>query len=380
MSARVSWHAARVIAGAAASALVPELVDLGECSGRVLVGELLSPIDIPHFASSAMDGWIVVGDGPWELTAAGPGDGQARVIVTGALVPPGATAVLRGESGVVTNGLLNSSVPAEPRPGQHIRLAGTEAASGERLIGAGTLLNPAHVALAASAGIDALSVRPVPTIALVFTGDEVVTSGTPAAGQVRDSFGVQLPTLFGQLGGRVTSTNRVEDDLEHTVAAIRDTVEQLVVTTGGTGDSAVDHVREALRILGAHYLLDGVAMRPGGPTTIAMLPDGRLVASLPGNPLAAMVAAITLCEPIVAALAGRPARATRTTTAPAAGGREGSTLLLPYRRTAGRAGVVPWTGSGMMRGLADADGLLVVPGSGLAEGDSAESVDLPWRV
>jgi len=346
----------------------------------VLVDELVSPIDIPHYASSAMDGWRVVGDGPWAVTGGEPGDRQARVIVTGALVPPSTTAILRSESGVVVNGVLSSRLPTQPQPGQHIRPVGTEAARGDPLVGAGTLLNPAHVALAASAGIDTLWVHPVPAIALIFTGDEVVVSGTPAAGQVRDSFGVQLPTLFGQLGARVSSTNRVGDELEGTVAAIRHTVEPLIVTTGGTGDSTSDHVREALRLLDARFLVDGVAMRPGGPTSIAELPDGRLVVSLPGNPLAAMVAAITLCEPLIAALAGRRARATRTVTAPATAGREGSTLLVPFNHIAGRANIVPWIGSAMMRGLAGATGLLVVPATGLAEGDTAESVDLPWWV
>jgi molybdopterin molybdotransferase len=377
VSTRISWHDARAIAGAVSS-LAPELVTLDESVGRRLIEDLVTPIDLPHFASSAMDGWLVVGDGPWTLTDDPPGVGQARIIVTGAFVPPTATAVLRSESGVVVDLLLRSTVPDEPRPGQHIRSAGGEASRGETLIGGGTLLNPAHVALAASTGTDGLRVAAVPTIALILTGDEVVTNGVPGLGQVRDSFGVQLPALFGMLGGRVTRSTRVGDDIAATVQAIVGSPEPLIVTTGGTGASAVDHVRAALRALDARVLIDGVAMRPGGPTSMAELPDGRLVVSLPGNPLAAMVSAITLCEPLLAGLGGIPERMLRTVVAPAVAGRPGSTSLVPHALIDGRSTIAAWRGSGMMRGLAGAHGLLVVPSSGLAEGDPAESVDLPW--
>lgn len=378
MSARVSWHEARSIAGSAASALPAEWVALGDSIGRTLHVDLESSIDLPHFASSAMDGWVVVGAGPWTLTDSDPEMDQARVVVTGALVPPGVTAVLRSESGVVVQGVLRSTVSGEPRSDQHIRMAGTEATRGETLISAGTVLNPAHAALAASTGVDALRVLARPSVALIFTGDEVITSGVPGAGQVRDSFGVQLPALFAMLGGRVTRTTRVGDDLESTITALRESPEPLIITTGGTGASAVDYVREALRRLGARWLVDGVAMRPGGPTSISELADGRLVVSLPGNPLAAMVASITICDPLLGALAGRPVRPTRTIEASAVAGRTGSTLLVPYTLTADGVALVPWVGSSMMRGLAGAQGLLVVPGNGLDDGELAESVDLPW--
>lgn len=384
-TARPSWHDARAVAAAAAaaaaaaSALPAETVPLDAAVGRRLADDLLSPIDLPHFASAAMDGWLVVGDGPWELTDAEPTAGQARHIVTGALVPEGATAVLRSESGAVADGVLRSTAPGEPRPGHHIRRPGTEALRGERVIEAGALLNPAHIALAASTGADELTVQAVPAVALVFTGDEVVTHGVPAAGRVRDSFGVQLPALIGLLGGRAVSAARVGDTLDDTVSALRDAHAPLVVTTGGTGTSAADHVRDALEVLDARILVDGVAMRPGGPTRIAELPDGRLVAALPGNPLAAMLAAITLVEPLIAGLAGRAAAPTRPIAGIAAEGRPGTTTLVPYVVADGRAAVAVWRGSAMLRGLAHADGILVVPPGGLRDGEPAESVDLPWR-
>ena len=371
---RPSWHEARAIAAAAGTALPPESVALHAAIGRRLAADLVTGIDLPHFASAAMDGWLVAGDGPWTLVEADPGRGQAAPVVTGALVPADAFAVLRSESGEVSGGMLRSTVAGEPRPGHHIRHPGTEALTGERLIPAGALLNPAHVALAAATGADDLPVAAVPSVALVFTGDEVVTSGVPWPGRVRDSFGVQLPALIGMLGGRVTGTARVPDRLEDTVAALRDADAALIVTTGGTGTSSADHLRDALRALGARLLVDGVAMRPGGPTRIAELSDGRLVAALPGNPLAAMLSAITLVEPLLAGLAGRPPVPTRPAGDAAAEGRAGTTVLVPCSEVDGRAVVAAWRGAAMLRGLAAATGILIVPPD-----SPAQSLPLPWR-
>jgi len=375
---RPTWHEARAIAAAAGSALSPESVPLHAAIGRRLAADLVTPIDLPHFASAAMDGWLVAGDGPWTLVDHSPGRGQASPIVTGALVPADAFAVLRSESGEVAGETLRSTVAGEPRPGHHIRRPGTEALRGERLIGAGTPLNPAHIALAAATGADELLLAAVPSVALVLTGDEVVTSGVPAPGRVRDSFAVQLPALIGMLGGRVAATARVPDRLDETVAALRDADAALIVTTGGTGTSSADHLRDALRTLGARLLVDGVAMRPGGPTRIAELPDGRLVAALPGNPLAAMVSAITLVEPLLAGLAGRPLEPVRTVRAATVDGRAGSTVLVPYAEVDGSAEVAAWRGAAMMRGLAGATGILVVPPEGVRDGEDAESVRVPW--
>ena len=372
------WHEARAIAAAAAPALPCDRLTLESCCGRWLAHDVVTPVDIPHCASSAMDGWLTVGPGPWSLGPAPSGAGFARPIVTGGLVPEGSEAVLRSESGAVVDGLLHSTHPAEPQPGQHIRPRASEAHQGEILIAAGTFLNPAHLALAASAGIDELVVHASPEVALVFTGDEIVTAGIPRPGRVRDSFGVQLPQLLGLMGAGTTTAHRVGDDLGLTIEAIREAPGQLIVTTGGTGSSSADHVRPALVALGARLLIDGVAMRPGGPTALAQLPNGQLVLCLPGNPLAAMIAAITIGEPLIAALSGRRPRPTRSVSGIQITGKAGSTRLVPFSLVDGVITPAAWQGSGMLRGLADAAGLLVVPELGTDHGGSAEIIDLPW--
>jgi molybdopterin molybdotransferase len=170
----------------------------------------------------------------------------------------------------------------------------------------------------------------------------------------------------------------VRDDVDGTARALDEADARLVVSTGGTGTSPTDHVRDALRKLDARVLVDGISMRPGGPTTLAVLPDGRFVAALPGNPLAAMLGALTVVEPLLAGLAGRPSAQLRSVVAAAATGRKGATTLAPFAWVDGRATMTAWDGAAMLRGLADASGILVVPEEGIREGATADSMVLPW--
>jgi molybdopterin molybdotransferase len=372
-------------------------VAIGDAVGRILSHEVRALYELPHYSSSAMDGWAVAGEAPWEIieseieseiaVAVSLLPGQAAAVVTGGLIPSGTRGVLRSENATVSAipslpRILTRAPTAaddEPRAGKHIRLAGEEAARDDVVVGAGTLLNPAHVALAAIAGQDLLLVSAEPRVALLFTGDEVIESGMPLPGQVRDSFGPQLPAFVRLLGGRIVLRQRIGDDRAATLSALEQTGSDLIITTGGTGDSAADHLRLALRELGAELIIDRVAMRPGGPSLLARLTDGRFVICLPGNPLAAMMGMLTLAAPLLAALAGRPQPETGSVTViDDIAGRAGTTTLVPYRLVGGLAVANERRGSGMMRGLADANGVLVVPDDGICAGETAEVLRLPW--
>jgi molybdopterin molybdotransferase len=346
-----------------------ERVPLDAATGRVLAAPIRAAADIPHFASAAMDGWAVAGAGPWRVVGAGRlSVGEASAIVTGGRLPDGADAVVRSENAHVDG---DHVVLDRDDPRTHIRPVAEEARAGDVLVDTGTRLSPAHVALAAAAAADALEVAVPPRVVTVFTGDEVVLSGIPAAGRVRDTFGPTLPALVGMLGASVTSTHRIGDDRDATVGALRDADAEVVVTTGGTGDSHADHVRRALDDLGAEYLVPGLACRPGGPTLLARLPDGRLVLGLPGNPLAAFLGLLSLGEVLFAGFTGRVVAPLVTVPIPASVKRHPvATRLVPVR-----AGLheVDWTGAAMMRGLAAATGVLVVPPAG-----DGELLPLPW--
>ena len=217
---------------------------------------------LPHYDSSAMDGWAINGGGPWILADRGPFlcPGRASVIATGGLVPAGAQSILRKESGQIhhaTDGSLllrlnDNAKEGEPAPGQHIRPAGEEAAAGEVLIPAGTTLNPGHIALAAVAGHDNLQVQAKPVVGIVLTGSEVVTSGVPEPGHVRDTFGPQLGTVISLLGGTPAGSLRIGDSYPEWLAALGGSeafpgrTPDVTITTGGTGCSGTDHFRAAI--------------------------------------------------------------------------------------------------------------------------------------
>jgi molybdopterin molybdotransferase len=386
----MAWHDARQSAYDAASALPAQQVPLADAVGRVLASDITALIDVPHYASSAMDGWAVAGDGPWTLVENGPlHPGQAIRIVTGGLVPPGARAVLRSEiadeihSGEGIDVVRTASASAdEPTDGMHIRPAGEEAHAGERVCSAGVTLNPAHVAVAAVCGHDTLTVTARAGVKLIFTGDEVVTAGIPAPGQVRDSFGPQLHSLIDMLHADTVSHTRLPDRLDRISEALASDQAgdaYVIVTTGGTGHSPADHLRDALDAVGAHLLIDGITMRPGGPTMLAALPEGRFLVALPGNPLAAMMGIFTVLQPLVAALHGESLRTLgRVRLSHDLGDGRGRTRLIPYVMTDGAAVTSAWHGSGMLRGLADAHGVLVCPADGAHAGDEVETLALPW--
>jgi molybdopterin molybdotransferase len=366
---RLPWPEARLVAARAAGLLGTEEVALDAALGRVLRREVTAGIDIPHYASAAMDGWAVAGSAPWKLVdAAALRPGEATPIVTGGLLPTGADAVIRSEHAHVDGHALVLD-RADRR--DHIRPPAEESRAGETLVTAGTRLSPAHLALAAAATVDRREVAVRPSVTTVFTGDEVVLSGVPARGMVRDSFGATIPAILGMLGAALTGSLRIGDDRDATVAALRDAGTDLVVTTGGTGGSHADHVRRALDDLGADYLVPGLASRPGGPTLLARLPGGRLVLGLAGNPLAAMLGLLSLGDVLIAGFTGRTVAPLVTVSVPASVKRHPeATRLVPVR-----AGLdeVEWTGAAMMRGLAAATGVLVVPPAG-----DAEVLPLPW--
>jgi molybdopterin molybdotransferase len=388
LGVRPDWHAARSYSYRTPHRLDPESVPLNEAIGRVLAADLVALCDVPHYASSAMDGWAVAGAPPWRLTKSQSLEpGEAAPIVTGGLVPAGARAVLRSEHGTVRDAegrqvlqIGAGARPGEPVDGDNVRPAGEEVAQSSVVFPTGTVLNPAHVAVAAVCGHDELPVLRAPRVALILTGDEVVGSGIPEPGHVRDTFGPQFPALIRMLGGMVTAVDHLRDDLDLLLATIaNDTDAEVLITTGGTGRSTVDHLHTALTQLGARILIDGIAMRPGGPTLLAELPDGRYLVGLPGNPLAAMMGMLTLAQPLLAGLAGaaEPTLGSVVTGRDLTG-RPGLCRLLPYQLQDGMAAKSPWFGSGMLRGLATASGVLVSPPAGARSGESVATVPLPW--
>ena len=408
-----SWSEARAAAAAAGSPIPPAEAPLSACAGRALAKDLTALTPLPHYASSAMDGWAVSGTGPWIL--AEPGEPlaahQASPIVTGGALPAGARAVLRREYGEIApddEGLPHlrlgpAAPPGSPSGGADLRPAGEEAQPGDVLLPVGTELGPAQLALAAIAGYDELPVEGRPLVRIVRTGSEVVESGMPEPGRVRDVFSFLIPPLVAAYGGILVGQQKIGDAAEEWHAAladdavadtaVEDAVEgsgsasapsqlgpaDVVITTGGTGKGESDHLRDVVARLGGRLLVDGISMRPGHPTVLAELPDGRFFVGLPGNPLAAVMGFLAVGEPLLSTLGGRPPL--NTVELPSGTVFEPElkrTRLVPFRRMYGMASPAGATGSGMLRGLARADGVMVIPPHGVQLGEPVQALPLPW--
>ncbi|WP_030233059.1 molybdopterin molybdotransferase MoeA [Streptomyces sp. NRRL S-350] len=383
-----SWPRAREAARRAGLRPLPAVaLPLAEALGHTLAEPLGALTDLPAFDTSAMDGWAVAGPGPWRVAGqvlAGPGesaplaDGTAVEIATGAQLPPGATAVLRREHGRTDAALLHDRGPDRLTTGQDVRPRGQECRRNEELLPAGTPVGPAVLGLAAACGYDRLLVRRRPVVELLVLGDELLDSGIPGGGLVRDALGPLLPPWLRSSGAEVTEVRYVRDDFGLLRDALRHSTADVVVTTGGTAAGPVDFLHRALAEAGARLVVDGVAVRPGHPMLLAELPGGRHLVGLPGNPLAAVAGTVTLALPLLHARSGRTAGPPALAPAAAAlPGHPADTRLQPVRRTAAGVVPLPFDGPAMLRGLARADALAVVPPGGAAAGETVELLEAP---
>ncbi|GHE31065.1 molybdopterin molybdotransferase MoeA [Streptomyces sp. AC04842] len=374
--------------------LPPVSVPLSSALGLTLAAPLIALTDLPSFDTSAMDGWAVSGPGPWDVreegvlaghTAHAPlTDGEAVRIATGARVPPDTTAVLRSEHGRTDDkGRLHATAatraPHTVSHGQDIRPRGQECRNGDQLLPVGTLVTPPVLGMAAAAGYDTLTVVPRPRAAVFVLGDELLGEGLPHEGLIRDALGPLLPPWLRALGADVVDVRRVGDEEDALHQALKGCDADVVVTTGGTAAGPVDHVHPTLRRLGAELLVDGVAVRPGHPMLLARISEKQYLVGLPGNPLAAVSGLVTLAEPLLRTLAARPAPEGYTLPLrDAVQGHPYDTRLVPVALRGDRALPLLYNGPAMLRGIAAADALAVVPPGGAKPGYEAELLDLPW--
>ncbi|WP_346926549.1 gephyrin-like molybdotransferase Glp [uncultured Arthrobacter sp.] len=293
--------------------------------GLGLAADVTAPLDLPPFANSQMDGYAIrsadVPDGGTELRVVAPvpagaapselDPGTAAPIMTGAMMPPGADAVVPIEQ-AVPDSFPAPGVPATVRlpavPARNfVRDAGSDIRAGEPALAAGTFLGPGQLGLLAALGFTEVPVYRALRILLVTTGDEVVEPGSPlGAGKIYDSNATLLESSMRQAGLDVTrtgiSTDRPEElaDLLRRHAADVD----LIVTSGGVSQGAYEVVRQAMA--GHDVDFFGVAMQPGGPQGIGTF-DGVPVLGFPGNPVSCLVSFEMFLRPALGDLFGSPA-------------------------------------------------------------------------
>ncbi|MGH3564742.1 MAG: molybdopterin molybdotransferase MoeA [Pseudonocardia sp.] len=317
---------------AVVAALIPaapiEQVPLAQTRGRVLGADLVSPIALPSFDNSAMDGYAVraadvagASDAiPVELPVsadipAGRTDvpplepGTAHRIMTGAAMPVGADTVVQVEH--TDRGTLQVRIRSAPAPGNAVRRTAEDVTAGSVVLPAGTVLAAPQIGLAAAVGYATLPVRRRPTVLVLSTGSELVAQGTPLLpGQIYESNGPMLAAAVEDAGGRAELLRFVPDDVEQFIDTLARRLDSgpvdLVLTSGGVSAGAYEVVKDAFTGRGVEFAR--VAMQPGGPQGAGRLADlgGVGVVTLPGNPVSAQVSFEVFVRPALRAALGHP--------------------------------------------------------------------------
>jgi molybdopterin molybdotransferase len=304
---------ARVLARA--RPLPPQRVPVAQAAGRFLAAAAAAAVDLPPFASSAMDGYALrAADTPGRLPvafriAAGlPAErpleaGEAMAISTGGAVPDGADAVIQIELVREADGTLE--VPDAVRPGANVRPAGGDVRAGEPILAAGTRLGPQHVGALTAAGVVEIDVARRPRVVVLSTGTELRRPGEPLGpGQIYESNGPMLAAALAAAGAQVEAIGPVADDeAAHREALERGLDADVLVSSGGVSVGPHDLVRRILGELGVEEDFWGVAVRPGKPLAFGTR-GGTLVFGLPGNPVSSLVSTELFVRPALHALQG----------------------------------------------------------------------------
>jgi len=300
--------------------LACERLPIRECLGRVNNEAVLSPHNVPPLPNSAMDGYALAIDSLKqdeivELTEIGTafagtpfdgscGPGQCVRIMTGALIPDGADAVIMQEQ-VEINAAGKVRVDSAHRVGENIRQAGEDIRQGTSVIEAGARLSPADLGVLASLGLTRLQVKRKPVVAFFSTGDELVSVGEPLEpGKIYDS---NRYSLYGMLAGMavdIIDLGVVRDNLDsmREVLTMASTRADLIISTGGVSVGEADFIKPALADLGTTEFWK-IAIKPGRPLTFGQI-NASIFMGLPGNPVAVMVTFSQFVVPAIQALAG----------------------------------------------------------------------------
>jgi len=372
---------------AAFDALVPERVALAEALERVLAEEIIASEDIPPYANSSMDGYAVcaadtVGAGPespLRLTVVGEvaaghvpeaevKPGTAVRIMTGAIVPPGADAVVKVED--TDGGQDRVAIAAEVAEGNYVRPAGEDVHRGQRVLPPGRRLGPAELGMLAALGVPELVVTRRPRVAILSTGDELLPLEAPLApGKIRDANSTSNASQVRQLGAEPVVLGIARDEVDDLSAKIRAGLAQevdLFLSSGGVSMGDFDLVKDVLAAQGAIDFWK-VRMKPGKPLAFGHI-GGVPFLGLPGNPVSVMVSFEAFVRPALAKMLGwidwqRPVvEATLMDTIPHKDERRHYVRVrLTWVDGEYRAYLTGEQGSGILSSMVEADGLAIIP-------------------
>jgi molybdenum cofactor synthesis domain-containing protein len=365
-----------------------ERVSLPQALRRVLATDVKSPLDIPPFNRSTVDGYAVkstdtfgadentpvklkligridVGETP-RLTVK---EGAAALIVTGAPIPNGADSVVMFEytSQKGDTVLIHSSVTKD----ENIMKAGSDIHRSETILKKGTVLSSHEIGILAAVGMEKVDVFKQPKVAIFSTGAEVIEPGKPLpAGKIYDINAHTLSAAVEESGGQPINMSIAQDEIEQMKQALTKALEtaDLAMTSGGVSAGPTDILPKVLDTLGKPgVIVYGIAIRPGKPVTIAVI-NGKPVFSLPGHPASALLIFHLFVHPVIAKMTGRPEEPPITIKAvtaeklfPARGRRTFVTVTLKRDKSGKiKAYPVPTGQYGAITTLAKADGFIEI--------------------
>ena len=372
----------------------PQLLDLLAATGRVLAEPVIADRDLPPFPRSTRDGYAVraadVAVVPATLDVIGEikageslenipkhiGSGQAAAIMTGAPVPAGADAVVMVEYTVQHASRVE--ITTSVAPAENIVPSGAEARQGGVLVGRGACLNHAAIALAASVGKSRLKAYRRPQVAVLTTGDEIVSiDANPGPTQIRNSNSYSLAVQIREAGGEPVLLPIAPDEPRGLRALIEEGLKSdLLLMTGGVSMGRYDLVEQVLSGLEAEFFFTGAKIQPGRPVVFgkcdagapAHRNAGTYFFGLPGNPVSTMVTFELFARPVLEALAGMSPQKLRFVYAKLKSEirvKPGLTRFLPAVLSGefedSLVELVPWQGSGDIAATARANCYAVVP-------------------
>src|SRR5262245_2648890 len=306
-----------------------EAVALDDALGRVLAADVVSPVDVPSFDRSNVDGFAVVAEDTFGASEEVPRrvrlaaevihtgvvpttvirSGEAVAIATGGMMPRGADAVVMVEHADVVHDDLN--IHRAVTAGSGVSFAGTDITAGETVLRRGTILTSRDTGVLAAIGVDAVDVWRKPLVAILSTGDEIIPPGTPMKpARVYDSNAQVLSDAVRELGCEPLRLGIVGDDVDQLRAKLREALAaaDAVLLSGGTSKGAGDvSYRVVSELNDPGIVAHGVALKPGKPICLAAT-GGRPVVVLPGFPTSAIFTFHEFVAPVLSAMAGVPER------------------------------------------------------------------------
>ncbi|MGC8572409.1 MAG: gephyrin-like molybdotransferase Glp [Caldisphaera sp.] len=379
-----------------------EEIYVEESIGKISYEDIISQVDIPPFNRSAVDGYAVISSdtvgasitNPISLKIVGEikaGDnpenikninkGEAVIIYTGAPLPKGSDAVVMAEDATYKGDLVEINKAVAPY--QNVSKIGEDFSKGKIIVKKNTIIKPWHIGAIVSAGIKKIIVQKPLNVAILSTGNEIAEPNEDSKGKIINSTKPLLKSMIMSFGCKPIDFGTVNDDIETIKEKIElaSRVSDLIITTGGTSVGNYDLVTDAiLKINGSKILFNGVRMRPGKPTSGAVI-NGKPIIMLSGFPVAAVTAFYAFIFPTINFMRNtseeiEPKIKGKITRRVANIAGVKTYLRVKVRKEKNEIYVDPLavTASGVLSTLTEANGLLIIPENveGYDEDDEVE--------